>query len=97
MQTEELRDGPVTYQQTPEMVSFAEECLSKYFKQFGAKRPGDLEDDFCGEPGIFEMMSNIQGRWRSSPFYPALGRLVDKQLLQYHQDEAGDVWYSIKA
>jgi hypothetical protein len=97
MQTEELKDGPVTYQQSPVMVTFAEKCLLEYFAQFGPKRPGDLEDDFCGEPGMFEMMSNFQGRWRSSPFYPALGRLVDKQQVQYRQDETGGIWYSLKA
>lgn len=95
--TEELKEGTVTYQQSPEMVAFAEECLLKYFERFGPKHPGDLEDDFCGEPGLYECMTNLQGRWRSSPFYPALGRLVDKQQVQYRQDETGDIWYSLKA
>lgn len=96
MVTENLKDGPVTHSYTKEMVAFAANCLAKYFEIFGAKRPGDLEDDFCGQPGMFEMMSNIQGRWRESPFYPALGHLVDMGIVYYWKDEHGDFWYDIQ-
>jgi len=55
-----------------------------------------MEDDFCGQPGMFEMMSNIQGRWRKSPFYPALAHLVDTGMVHYWQDNEKDIWYVIK-
>ncbi len=95
MNKEKFIDGEVTYAQTKEMVDFAEKCLLWYFKIFGKKRPGDLEDDFCGEPETAEFLLNPQGRWRSSPFYPALGRLVDKGLVTYCLDDDMDFWYSI--
>ena len=93
MAIEKLKEGPVTYQQTKEMVDFAEECLLKYFEIFGEKRPGDLEDDFCGYPGDLECRMNPQGRWRDTPFYPALGRLVDKGTVSFEIDDDGDIWY----
>jgi hypothetical protein len=82
MTTEHLKDGPVTYSQTDVMVSLAEKWLHEYFAAFGPKRPGDLEDDFCGEPGMLEMTYIPQGRWRDSPFYPALARLIDKGVVR---------------
>lgn len=94
MTTEQLKDGPVTHSQTDAMVTLAEKWLLEYFAAFGPRRPGDLEDDFCGEPGIYEVMTNMQGRWRDSPFYPALGRLIDKGLLRWWQDVENDVWYA---
>jgi len=97
MITKNLKDGPITYDHSRNMVFFAANCLVKYFELFGAKRPGEMEDDFCGKPGLFEMMSNIQGRWRASPFYPALGHLVDMDIVYYWTDDTGDVWYDVKA
>lgn len=96
IRTEHLKDGPVTYWHSDAMVTLAEKWLFEYLCAFGPKRPGDMEDDFCGEPGILEMMSNLQGRWRSSPFFPALARLVDKGLVHYSADVDGIFWYSPK-
>jgi hypothetical protein len=95
MTTEHLKDGPVTYSQTDAMVTLAEKWLHEYFAAFGPKRPGDLEDDFCGEPGMLEMMDSLQGRWRNSPFYPALARLIDKGVVRWWQADDGDIWYAL--
>ena len=77
------------------MVELAAKCLLSYFETFGSRNPGDLEDDFCGEPETFEIMSNLQGRWRKSPFYPALAHLVDRGMVQYWRDSSGYVWYDL--
>jgi hypothetical protein len=95
MTIENLKEGPVTYSQSDAIVTLAEKWLHEYFTAFGPKRPGDLEDDFCGQPSIFEMMSDLQGRWRESPFYPALGRLIDKGLVRWRRAENGEVWYAL--
>ncbi len=96
MAKEIFNDGTVTYSQRKEMVDFAEGVLLKYFEMFSPKRPGDLEDDFCGMPDAYEMLTNCQGRWRETPFYPALGRLVSNGLVTYVKDGSGDWWYSYK-
>lgn len=95
MRTEKLSSGSTTHGYTDAMVSFAEECLYAYFKEFGPKRPGELEDDFCGCPSTVEILTNFQGHWRESPFYPALGHLVDKKIVYFWIDESGDIWYDI--
>jgi len=95
MKTEQLKDGPITHNYSSEMVTFASKVLVEYFKKFGAQTPGDMEDNFCGEPPAFEMFMNIQGRWRESPFYPALGHLVDKGIVRYWVDDNKVVWYNL--
>ena len=94
MKTEKFKDGPVTYAQSKAMVTLAEKWLLEYLVEFGPKRPGDMEDDFCGEPGLGEMLRGIQGRWRASPFYPALARLVDKGQVGWARNAEGVVWYA---
>ena len=94
MPTEKFKDGAVTYEQSKAMVTLAEKWLLEYLVKFGSQRPGDMEDDFCGEPGLGEMLRNSQGRWRSSPFYPALARLVDKGGVVWAKDAKGDIWYT---
>ena len=94
MMTEELKEGPISYSQSDALVALCEKWLLEYLVAFGSKRPGDLEDDFCGEPGMFEMMSSLQGRWRASPFYPALGRLIDKGKVRWWLDDESTVWYA---
>ena len=96
MATEHLKDGPVTYAQTSAMVTLAEKWLLEYFAAFGQKRPGDLEDDFCGKPSALEMTENPQGRWRDSPFCPALARLVDRGAVHWWKADNGDFWYALK-
>lgn len=95
MKTEQLKDGAVTYQQSERMVMLAEKWLLEYFGDRVPRRPGELEDDFAGEPGIGEMLMQIQGRWRNTPFFPALARLIDKGSIVYEQADDGDVWYAI--
>lgn len=95
MKTEKLKDGEVTYQQSERMVSLAEKWLLEYFSDGVPHGPGELEDDFAGEPTLVEMMVELQGRWRNTPFYPALARLVDSGKIVYEQDADGDVCYAI--
>lgn len=77
------------------MVELAKKWLLEYFADGSAKRPGDLEDDFCGEPGIGEMLVSMQGRWRESPFYPALGHLVNDGKIVFEVANDGDVFYAL--
>ena len=93
MTKEKLKEGVVTYFQSDALITLAEKWLLEYLMSFGPKRPGDMEDDFCGKPGILEMMSNMQGRWRASPFYQALARLIDKGKVCWWKDEDDTVWY----
>ena len=95
MKTEQLKDGAVTYQQSERMVALAEKWLLEYFDDGVPRRPGELEDDFAGEPGIGEMLMKLQGRWRDTPFFPALSRLIDKGSIVYEQADDGDVWYAL--
>ncbi len=95
MTTEQLKDGAVTYQQSERMVALAEKWLLEYFSDGVPRRPGELEDDFAGEPSTLEMLEQLQGRWRNTPFFPALARLVDKGSIAHEQAENGDVWYAI--
>ena len=95
MKTETMRDGTVTYQQSEQMVSLAERWLLEYFEEFGPRRPGEMEDDFAGEPSLPEVLCNSGCRWRSTPFFPALARLIDKGFLVFERDVEGDVWYGV--
>lgn len=95
MTTQQLKGGSVTYQQSERMVSLAEKWLLEYFSDGVPRRPGDLEDDFAGEPSIAEMLTKLQGRWRDTPFFPALGRLVSDKKVVYETDKDGVVWYKI--
>lgn len=92
---EHMKEGRVTHSHTEAMVTLAEKWLLEYFAAAGPRQPGELEDDFCGEPPLLEMLMNTQGRWRSSPFYPALARLVDKGKLRWWKDGDGIIWYSL--
>ena len=94
MKTERFKAGNVTHQHSDAMVALAEKWLVEYLTFFGTQRPGDMEDNFCGEPSMGELMSNPQGRWRQSPFYPALARLVDRGEVRYWSDAVGDVQYA---
>ena len=96
MKTERFKDGNVTHPHSDVMVALAENWLIEYFTTLGARRPGDMEDDFCGTPTMGEMMVNAQGRWRQSPFYPALARLVDKGAVRFWKDDDDDFWYAAK-
>lgn len=95
MATEHFKEGTVTYSQSSDLVTLTEKWLIYYFGAFGAKRMGELEDDLCGEPGVAEIMENPLGRWRSSPFYPALARLVDKNIVHFRKDAEDDIWYGL--
>ncbi len=96
MTTLKLRDGPVTHYHSQQMVDLCEKWLLEYFSDRQPRKPGDLEDDFCGEPSVMEMFIDLQGRWRATPFYPALALLIDKGLIVYWQDEDDTVWYELK-
>lgn len=95
MKTEKFKDGAVTYQQSERMVSLAEKWLFEYFEDGVSRRPGDLEDDFSGEPSTHEMLMKLHGRWRDTPFFPALARLIDKGKIVWEQASDGIVWYAI--
>lgn len=94
MKTERFKDGNVTHSHSDAMVALAEKWLLEYLTAFGPKMPGDMEDDLCGEVGLGEMLANPQGRWRKTPFYPALARLVEKGAVRWYS-EAGYIRYSL--
>lgn len=96
MTTEYLKDGPVTYSQSDAMVNLAEKWLLEYFTTFGDRRPGDLEDDFCGGRCTFVLaLIGQPSAWSNTPFFPALGRLVDKGFVRCYTAEDGDIFYSL--
>ncbi len=78
-----------------DMTEFAQEVLILYFKKFGAKMTWQLEDDFCGTPPLFEMMLSMLGSWRRTPFFKALGILVDSGKVKYWLDSEQNVWYDL--
>jgi hypothetical protein len=92
MRTEIVEGGTLTHGYSDETwVAVKDELLD--FVKGGPKRPGDLEDRFCGIPTVRELVCDPQGRWRASPYYPALGRLVSQGTVKWKQDEEGVVWY----
>jgi hypothetical protein len=93
MRTEQLKDGTVTHCHTDAAIEAAELDVLGYLLTHGEQRPGDLEDHFCGEPTDIEVMCDMLGRWFRSPYFPALGRLVDRGEVTWRCDESGDVWY----
>ena len=95
MTIEHFKEGDLTHYHSNEMVELAEQMLIQYFSEFGSKRPGDLEDDLCGGAGFEGIFDTPLGNWRKSPFYPALGRLVDKEKVKYWTDENHIVWYAL--
>lgn len=97
MRTEKLKDGSVTHCHSDTIVDAAEVDLLDYLATHGEQRPGELEDRFCGRPTSSEILRDMLGRWRGSPYYPALARLVDRGVVSYRRDETGDIWYGITA
>jgi hypothetical protein len=71
------------------LVKLATKWLGEYFDDGKPRRPGDLEDDFCGQWSI------DLGPWRSTPFYPALANLVHQGRVVFGVDGEGTYWYAI--
>jgi hypothetical protein len=79
------------------MVELAVKWLEEYFSDGVPRRPGDLEDDFCGQWSI-----NLNP-WMQTPFYPALAVLAHEGKIIYGLDDKsppeslqyGDFWYAI--
>lgn len=76
------------------MVNLAEKWLLEYFSDNIPRRSGELEDDFAGEPSLYDQITSPLGRWFSTPFFPALARLVDKGLIVYKKDDNNHIWYA---
>lgn len=72
----------------PRMQTLAEKWLEEYFSDGVARRPGDMEDDFTGQ------WSLALENWRTTPFFKALGTLVDEGKIHFGRDEKGVVWYA---
>lgn len=72
----------------PRMQKLAEKWLEEYFSDGVARRPGDMEDDFTGQ------WSLTLENWRTTPFFKALGCLIDGGKIHFGRDENGVVWYA---
>lgn len=95
MNTEQFKDGSVSYSQSPKLIDMAERWLVEYLIEFGEKKPGELEDELVAEPSSYDLVTNPQANWRKSPFYPALGRLFSKGVVSYKINDEDDVIYFI--
>ena len=96
MRTEKLKDGFVTHCHTDAVIKAAEDDLLLYFTEHGRQCMGAIEDRFCGEPSSLEILTDTLGRWYGSPYFPALGRLVDRGEVMWVRDGAGNVWYGLR-
>lgn len=92
MRTETLKYGKVTHPYSDQMVLLAMEELRTHFVNSGEQRPGDLEDALAGG-----MKDLGLGAWRSTPYFPALARMVDAGTVSYREDENGVIWYRLTA
>ena len=92
--TEVLKDGNITHHFTPQEIVYAEQILLTHLRT-APRRPGELEDYFCGVPTLAETLLCPLGRWKESMFYPALGRLVDTKVVVWWQDNTDDVYYGL--
>ncbi len=91
MKTEHAKnfEGTCSHLYSDEMVELAMKELLELFSDGISFNPGELEDLFTGK---FSLDCEF---WRSTPFYPALFRLIDDGKIECYKDDEEIVWYKL--
>ena len=72
----------------------AKEFLKEYFSDGVKRSPSDLEDDILGGMDINFLLLG-RPRWHKTPFFEALGELVEEGIVHFSQQADGQCVYCI--
>ena len=66
-----------------------------YFSDGKERNPSNFDEEILGR---FDILSVVYGdipQWNNTPFFYALGKLVDENKIKHRQDSDGCHWYKL--
>ena len=79
------------------MLNLAKKWMIEYLGDGKVRMPSDFDEDFMGGVDIMGCTGIVPMKWNGTPFFYALGELVNSGEVEYWQDESGYHCYKLGA
>ena len=81
----------VRYFTMERLIKPAKEFMKIYFSDGKERKPSDFDEDIIGGTDVSFMLG--RPKWNNTPFFFALGELIDKGVIKFKQLEDGQYVY----